>query len=185
MERQVIEQSLRLIGYPAMPEGDGILCPGGSISNMYGMVMARYKMVPEVKTKGIVGLPPLVCFTSEGGHYSITKGAHWLGLGTDNVYKVLIGGRLHFSFLLLTNISSSFTSQVKCDEQGRMRPDRLKAAIEEVRKLGHLPFFVNATCGTTVLGAFDPLPEIAEICEQENLWLHVDVRTSMMAIVKW
>ena len=150
LERQVIEQSLRLIGYPAMPEGDGIFCPGGSISNMYGMVMARYKMVPEVKTKGMVGLPPLVCFTSEGGHYSITKGAHWLGLGTDNVYKV------------------------KCDELGRMRPDRLKAAIEEVRKLGHLPFFVNATCGTTVLGAFDPLPEIAEICQQENLWLHVD-----------
>lgn len=68
-----------------------------------------------------------------------------------------------------------------------MRPDELKAAIAEVKKQGHLPFFVNATCGTTVLGSFDPLPEIAAICREENLWLHVDVRTSMMSATsgKW
>lgn len=150
MERQVIEKSLELVGYPKPPEGDGILCPGGSTSNMYGMVLARYKKVPEVKTKGVAGLPPLVCFTSEAGHYSITKGAHWLGLGTDHVYKV------------------------KCDDLGRMRPEALKTAIAEAKKQGHIPFFVNATCGTTVLGAFDPLPEIAAICQEEAVWLHVD-----------
>ncbi|OAD51941.1 Glutamate decarboxylase 1 [Eufriesea mexicana] len=150
MERQVIEKCLQLIGYPPMPDGDGILCPGGSISNMYGMVLARYKKIPDVKTKGLAGLAPLVCFTSQAGHYSFTKGAHWLGLGTDHVYKV------------------------KCDELGRMRPDDLKAGIAKARRQGHLPFFVNATCGTTVLGAFDPLPEIAAICREEDLWLHVD-----------
>ncbi|XP_076242356.1 cysteine sulfinic acid decarboxylase [Calliopsis andreniformis] len=150
MEREVIVKSLALVGYPPLPEADGILCPGGSMSNMYGMALARFKKVPDVKTKGLAGLPPLVCFTSEGGHYSITKGAHWLGLGTDQVYKV------------------------KSDDLGRMRPDALKAAIAETRKQGRLPFFVNATCGTTVLSAFDPLPEIAAICQDEDLWLHVD-----------
>lgn len=101
MERQVIEKTLELIGYPSMPDGDGILCPGGSISNMYGMVLARYKMIPDVKKKGLAGLPPLVCFTSEAGHYSISKGAHWLGLGTDHVYKVkraLISNNIRFAF---------------------------------------------------------------------------------------
>lgn len=63
-----------------------------------------------------------------------------------------------------------------------MRPDELKAAIIEARKQGHLPFFVNATCGTTVLGSFDPLPDIAAICREENLWLHVDVRTNLTNI---
>lgn len=38
-----------------------------------------------------------------------------------------------------------------------------------------VPFFVNATCGTTVLGAFDPVAEIAEVCSRHKVWLHVDV----------
>ncbi|RLU22472.1 hypothetical protein DMN91_004750 [Ooceraea biroi] len=150
IEQEVIEKSLALVGYPPLPHADGIMNPGGSVSNMYGMVLARCRMLPAVKRKGISGLPPLVCFTSEDSHYSIVKGAHWLGLGTDNVYKV------------------------KTDELGRMKPSDLKRAITKATSQGCLPFFVNATCGTTVLGAFDPLPEIAAICQQENLWLHVD-----------
>lgn len=41
---------------------------------------------------------------------------------------------------------------------------------------GYVPMFVNATAGTTVYGAFDPISEIADICEKYNMWLHVDVR---------
>lgn len=40
---------------------------------------------------------------------------------------------------------------------------------------GYVPLFVNATAGSTVYGAFDPINEIADICEKYNLWLHVDV----------
>ncbi|KAJ8788531.1 hypothetical protein J1605_005262 [Eschrichtius robustus] len=39
---------------------------------------------------------------------------------------------------------------------------------------GYIPLYVNATAGTTVYGAFDPIQEIADICEKYNLWLHVD-----------
>lgn len=67
--------------------------------------------------------------------------------------------------------------QVKTDALGRMDPSHLKRAIEDARKQHQIPFFVNATCGTTVFGAFDPLREIAAICQAEGLWLHVDVRT--------
>lgn len=43
---------------------------------------------------------------------------------------------------------------------------------------GYVPMYVNATAGTTVYGAFDPINEIADICEKYNMWLHVDVRQS-------
>ncbi|KAI4498842.1 hypothetical protein M0802_006017 [Mischocyttarus mexicanus] len=153
MEQEIINNSLTLVGYPLMPDADGILCPGGSIANMYGMVLARYKKLPDFKKKGSSSFPPLVCFTSEESHYSIMKAAHWLGIGTDQVYKV------------------------KTDELGKMIPDDLKRAIKEAKNDNKLPFFVNATCGTTVLGAFDPLEEIAKICKDESLWMHVDVRS--------
>lgn len=43
-----------------------------------------------------------------------------------------------------------------------------------------MPLFVNATAGTTVYGAFDPINDIADICEKYNLWLHVDVSLTRM-----
>ncbi|XP_008559042.1 cysteine sulfinic acid decarboxylase [Microplitis demolitor] len=150
LERQVLDQSLKLVGYPGYPESDGILCPGGSMSNMYGIVLARYSRIPEIKTKGLSGLLPLAMFTSDLGHYSISKAAHWLGLGTNNIYTV------------------------KSDELGRMDPEDLKKNIKDARTRGTIPFFVNATAGTTVVGSIDPLEEIAAICKQENLWFHID-----------
>ena len=63
---------------------------------------------------------------------------------------------------------------VPVDAQGKMRVDRLTYLLKEARLQGYEPFFVNATAGTTVLGACDPLPEIADLCEKEDLWMHVD-----------
>lgn len=88
IEHEVIQKSLRLVDYRQY--SDGIMCPGGSIANMYAMILARYKKIPEVKKLGVSWMDkPLACFTSEDGHYSILKAAHWLGIGTDNVYKVI------------------------------------------------------------------------------------------------
>ena len=58
------------------------------MSNFYGMLLARHHLFPELKTKGMFGVRPLVAFTSEESHYSIVKGANLLGLGVDNVVKV-------------------------------------------------------------------------------------------------
>lgn len=62
MERVVIDKMLGKIGFE---DGDAMFCPGGSISNMYALNIARYFKYPEVKTKGIKGIPDICAFTSE------------------------------------------------------------------------------------------------------------------------
>jgi len=84
-------------------------------------------------------------------HYSIAKAAHWIGLGTENVVEVL------------------------SDEVGRMIPSELESQVKLCLEQGKIPFFVNATSGTTVLGAYDPLESLADICSKYKMWLHVDV----------
>ena len=56
-----------------------------------------------------------------------------------------------------------------------MIPEELERLILKSMADGKIPFFVNATAGTTVLGAYDPLNAIADICEKYKLWFHVDV----------
>ncbi|KAL0966390.1 hypothetical protein UPYG_G00294740 [Umbra pygmaea] len=149
MEQLTLRKMREMIGWPS-GEGDGIFSPGGAISNMYSVMIARYKYFPEVKTKGMSAAPRLVLFTSEHSHYSIKKAGAALGFGSENV-------------VLLST-----------DERGRVIPADLEAKILDVKKKGYHPLFVNATAGSTVYGAFDPINEIADICEKYNMWLHVD-----------
>ena len=50
---------------------------------------------------------------------------------------------------------------------------------------GDEPLMVNATAGTTVLGAFDPLHSIADLCEKYDIWMHADVRGSFRFMYKF
>ena len=79
------------------------------------------------------------------------KIASWIGLGTDNLVLVA------------------------CDDVGGMIPADLETKILEAIQQNKKPFFVNATSGTTVLGAYDPLEDLAAICKKYDIWLHVDV----------
>ncbi|XP_053546057.1 glutamate decarboxylase 1 isoform X1 [Bombina bombina] len=149
MEQITLRKMREIIGWTEK-EGDGIFSPGGAISNMYSIMAARYKYFPEVKTKGMASVPKLIIFTSEHSHYSMKKAGAALGFGTENVILV------------------------KCNERGKMIPADLEAKILEAKQKGCVPLYVNATAGTTVYGAFDPLDDIADICEKYNLWMHVD-----------
>lgn len=152
MENVVLTRMREIIGWNT---GDSILAPGGSVSNLYAFLAARHKMFPEYKEHGAKCLPgELVMFTSEQSHYSVKSCAAVSGLGTDNCIMI------------------------KSDEVGRLIPSELERAIVERKNIGQIPFFVSATSGTTVLGAFDPLPQIADICQKHGLWLHVDVSKS-------
>nr|BDD85283.1 aspartate 1-decarboxylase 1 [Ischnura senegalensis] len=151
MEEVVLHEMRVMLGWCSDgDEGDSIFCPGGSMANGYAISCARFNAFPEVKTKGLHGLPQLSLFTSEDAHYSIAKMASLLGLGSD------------------------FVHLVKCNERGQMDTEDLERCIKLSVDAGEVPFMVSATAGTTVIGAFDPIPEIANICEKYKLWLHVD-----------
>merc|ERR1712000_370623 len=63
---------------------------------------------------------------------------------------------------------------VPADEHGRMRPNALREMCIKAKAEGKTPFYVNATAGTTVRGAFEPLEEISAVCKEQGLWMHVD-----------
>ncbi|TNN57167.1 Glutamate decarboxylase 2 [Liparis tanakae] len=149
LEYVTLKKMREIIGWPD-GRGDGIFSPGGAISNMYAMLLARFKMFPEVKEKGMSSVPRLVAFTSEHSHFSIKKGAAALGIGTESVICI------------------------KVDESGKMIPADLERRILEAKQNGFVPFFVSATAGTTVYGAFDPLIDISDICKKYDVWMHVD-----------
>jgi len=149
MENEVLKKMRDIIGFD---KGDSILAPGGSISNMYGLLCARHKFFPDYKTKGshAINQEKIAIYTSAQCHYSIKGACATIGLGTDNCFAV------------------------ECDERGRMNPKHLEAMILRHKNEGRRPFFVNCTSGTTVMGAFDPINDIADICQEHNIWMHID-----------
>lgn len=149
METVVLTKMREIIGWST---GDSILAPGGSISNLYAFLAARHRMFPNYKEHGAKCLPgELVMFTSDQAHYSVKSCAAVSGLGTDHCIVI------------------------PSDEGGRMIASELEKAIVERKAQGQIPFFVSATAGTTVIGSFDPIQDIADICERHGLWFHIDV----------
>lgn len=139
----------RLMGLPDTFRG--LFTDGGSASTFHALAAARQN-VSEVdwRQDGSRGAPELRLYVSEYTHSSIHKAVLALGLGLSCVH------------------------QVASDDRRRMRADALAEAIEEDRRQGRRPFCVVATLGTTSVTSVDPVAEIAEVCGEHDLWLHVD-----------
>src|SRR5690349_25138300 len=131
----------------------GIIYDTASVSSMHAIAAAREGVEQRIREDGMSGrsdLPLLRIYISEQAHSSIDKGVITLGLGQRALQKI------------------------PTDAEFRMDPRVLAAAIEEDKRAGHLPFCVVATVGTTSTSSIDPVSEIAPICEEHALWLHVD-----------
>jgi len=136
--------------YAGYSDGDGIFVSGGSNANLVAMFSARNRILPESRFEGYDRNQKLVAFVNEQAHYSFETAANVLGIGAKNVVKV------------------------KSDKKGKLIPAELELEITNAIKRGEKPFFVAATCATTLLGAYDPIDEMAEICKKYNIWLHAD-----------
>lgn len=127
----------------------GVTQPGGSASNFNSVLIARHRAMPSIKERGLRD-QQLVMFTSCDSHYSLDKAAQMSGIGSRGVCKV------------------------PTDAEGRMSVPALRSSILSALEQYKVPFYVNATAGTTVRGAYDPIEEIADVCKEFGLWLHVD-----------
>jgi aromatic-L-amino-acid/L-tryptophan decarboxylase len=151
LEGRVCDWLRQMMG---LPEGfRGHINDTASTSSLVALAAARHRLPLDVRTRGLAGrpeVPPLVLYASDQAHSSIDKAAIVLGLGLDGVRRVASDG------------------------EHRLSLPALAEAVERDRAAGRLPFAVVATVGTTSSTSIDPVPEIAEICRREGLWLHVD-----------
>jgi aromatic-L-amino-acid decarboxylase len=152
LEEVVVDWLRRMLGLPEV--FDGMFTDTASISSMLAVVAARHA-IPGLNSReqGLCGRQDfgrLRLYTSAEAHMSIEKAAIVTGVGREGVCRVPV------------------------DEQYRMIPQALEAAIKQDRAAGWLPFCVVGTIGTTSSTSVDPSRPLAEICKREGLWFHID-----------
>src|SRR5439155_18747914 len=158
LELVVLDWLRQMLG---LPEGlFGVIQDTASTSTLVALAAAREAVRGiDVRRRGLVGQARLRMYASEQAHSSVEKAGIVLGIGQDGYRSVPV------------------------DAEYRMDPLALARIVAEDRAAGWTPFAVTATVGTTSTTSVDPVPAIAEICEQERLWLHVDTAYAGSAAV--
>jgi aromatic-L-amino-acid/L-tryptophan decarboxylase len=135
-----------------LPEGaGGLIVSGGAMAAFVGLKVARDRQAGlGVRQQGVAGAGRVAIYGSSEVHVVTDRAADMLGVGMDAVRRVAV------------------------DAGRRMDVAALDEAVARDRAAGVTPIAVVATAGTIETGAIDPLPEIADLCEREGLWLHVD-----------
>jgi aromatic-L-amino-acid decarboxylase len=150
VEQQVIDWIKEMLGYPM--SASGLLTSGCSAANIIGLAVARNaKAGFDVRREGLQrARQKMMLYASQEVHSSIQKAVELLGLGSEA--------------LRLLPVNDDFQIDLEA----------LKAAIMKDREAGCLPFCVVGAAGTTNTGSIDDLNALADFCQRENLWFHVD-----------
>ena len=149
-EWAMVEELGRQIGWNP-GEFYGLVTNGGSLANLTALLTARNVTLGDSweQGPGRPGPPPVLVVHSDA-HYSVSRSAGVLGLGTRNVIRTAL------------------------DDRRRIDPGRLDSLLAELRAKGHPIVAVVACACSTPIGAFDPLEQVAEVCGRHGVWLHVD-----------
>jgi aromatic-L-amino-acid decarboxylase len=150
VEKQVIDWIKEMLGYPL--SASGVLTSGCSAANIIGLTVARNaKAGFDVRRKGLQhSTQKMVLYASQEVHSSIQKAVELLGLGSEA--------------LRLLPVNDDF----------QINLETLKKAIRNDREDGCVPFCVVGAAGTTNTGSIDNLDALADLCQRESLWFHVD-----------
>lgn len=136
-----------------MPDDfSGVVYDTASISTMHALATAREVAAPKTRQLGLSGreLPVFRIYASDQAHSSVEKGAIAIGIGEKNVRRV------------------------PSDSEFRMDVAALRETIAQDRQGNFQPMAIVATVGTTSTASVDPILEIAKICRDEKMWLHID-----------
>src|SRR5580692_11586080 len=157
IEAQTIRWVAEMLGYPS--DCAGLFVSGGNMANLVCFLAARQaKAGWNVRTIGM-NHGRLRAYCSKETHTWIQKAADISGLGTDAI------------------------RWVPTDRELQMNVEALKKQISSDLQEGDKPFLVVGTAGSVSTGAIDPLPELAAICREFNLWFHVDGAYGAMAAI--
>lgn len=151
LELVVLDWLRQMMNLPE--EFKGVIYDTASISTLHAIAMAREKLNLGIRENGMSGrtdLPLLRVYCSEQTHNSIDKAVILLGLGQKSLVKI------------------------PTNERFEMDVEKLREAISDDLSAGHLPICVIPTVGTTSSSSVDNVEKCADICERNNLWLHVD-----------
>ena len=159
VEAQVLDWLKEMFGYPL--DASGLLVSGASMANLVGLTVARNTLAGyDVRMQGLrAGEGQMVLYASKEVHSCVYKAVELLGLGRDALRLICV------------------------NEAYEMDTVALEEAIARDRSNGFQPFCVVASAGTVNTGSIDDLSRIAEICQREKLWFHVDGAIGAVAIL--
>lgn len=158
LEQRMMEWLRNLTGLPSFFEG--VIQDSASSSTLCAILTAREKYSGwNINASGFSGKPVNRVYCSEEAHSSVEKAVKIAGIGRENLVKLPV------------------------DEAYRLDPTALQEAIVKDRTMGYTPLCVVVALGTTGSTAIDPLPEVADICSKENIWLHVDAAMAGSALI--
>lgn len=146
MEQKLVDELKKILGFDS---GEGIMLTGGSNANLMAIHLARHRAYPNSKQVGN-GTHGFCIFVSDQAHYSHQKAMMLMGIGLDNLISV------------------------ESTKSGQMQPKDLEEKIQKAIQDGKTPLMVCSTAGTTVMGAFDPIDLVNNVCKTYKLWHHVD-----------
>ena len=157
LETHVLDWLVPMLGLPekflSTSSGGGVIQDTASSASLCALLAGRERATHYASNaKGCDG--KLVAYCSTQTHSSVEKAAKIAGLGAANLRAIAV------------------------DEKFALRPDQLAGQIAQDKSAGLVPCFVCATVGTTSSSAIDPVPEIAHVCRQHGIWLHVDAAMS-------
>jgi glutamate/tyrosine decarboxylase-like PLP-dependent enzyme len=152
VEEEVIRWLCELVGYGE--QAFGVLTSGGVMANFMAMTLAR-----DLHLGRVLGLdgPPRGArlegarvYTGDQSHFSVARALDELGFPAETLVVL------------------------PADDDFRLRPEDVREAVERDRRARHTPFAIACVAGSTNTGSVDPVGALADLAEEQDLWLHVD-----------